>query len=186
MRVRETLKKEIEGRIDGMNDYMRIDYLSSCLGNQLDFDTRKFVLVKLSGLFETKKMFLDSARMMRSAAEINTNVQNKINDFVKSVELFVKGGDFDRADISMKKAMQLSDKKQGEEIWKSVREFYRTQGRACLEKNKRNHAALVYEKFLSFDLNEVEKEEIQEKLLELYEEIGEMSKVRSLKGRIKK
>lgn len=167
-----------------MGDYMRLEYLSSCLKNHLDFDTRKFVLVKLSGLFETKGMFLDAGRMMKSAAEINTNKQSKINDFVKGAELFIRGGDYDKAEISMRKALSLADEKQTTEIKNSVKEFYKTQARSCIEKNKRKQAVEVYEKYLTMQLDETEREEIRKKLLNLYEEIGDFVKYGNLKKRI--
>ena len=60
MIVRELTKHEIEQKFSQMGDYVGIDYLSSCLTKHLDFDTKKFVLVKLCGLCEAKRMFSES------------------------------------------------------------------------------------------------------------------------------
>ncbi|MBU0466315.1 MAG: hypothetical protein KJ718_03905 [Nanoarchaeota archaeon] len=184
MRVRETNKKDIEEKFLEMSEYMSMDYLASCLKNHLDFDTRKFVLVKLSGLFEAKAMFLDAAKAMKSAAEINTNKQNKINDFTKSGELFIRGGDYDRADICMKKATSLAEGKQTEEVKGMIKEFYKTHARSCIERNKRKQAIAIYEKLVTFDLVEEEKKEFEKKLLELYEGVGDLDRYKKLQRRI--
>jgi tetratricopeptide (TPR) repeat protein len=184
MRVKETTRKEIESKFADMSDYVRIDYLSSCLKNQLDFDTRKFVLVKLAGLFEAKGMYHDAAKAMKSAAEINTNAPNKVNDYVKSIELFIRAGDYDMADVMLKKVTPLLSVSKSAEIEKSVRDIYRIQARASVEKNKRKQATLAYEKLLSFDLDPVEEEDVQNKLLELYEKVGDISQYNKLKKKM--
>ncbi|MFH1289839.1 MAG: hypothetical protein ABIH92_00345 [Nanoarchaeota archaeon] len=184
MRVKEVTKKDIENRFIEMNDYMKIEYLKSCLKNHLDFDTRKFVLVKLSGLFEAKGMFLDAGRMMKSAAEINTNRQTKINDFVKAVELFVRGGSYDDADVVTKKAFSLADEKRIGEMGELVKDFYRIQAKVSVERSKRKQAIDIYERLLTLNLIDDEKEEVQQKLLDLYGGVGEMNKYRNLKRKI--
>jgi len=182
MRVKEITKKEIEDRFLEMSDYMKIEYLSSCLKNQIDFDTRKFVLVKLSGLYETKGMFLDAAKAMKSAAEINTTKRGKVNDFVKAAELFVRGGDFDMVDIVVKKSFALTEWAEAWEVEEKIKSFYRIQGKVSTERNKRKQAIGIYEKLLGMSKDE-EKEWVEGKLLELYEGVGEMNKFRSLKRR---
>jgi hypothetical protein len=127
MRVRENTRKEIEQKFLEMNDYLKMEYLKDCLKNQLDFDTKKFVLVKLAGLYETKGMLLEAGRMMRAAGEINTSISAKVTDFVKAVELFIRGGDFDSADAIKKKAVAISPLDKQAEIEKMVREYYKIQ-----------------------------------------------------------
>ncbi|MFH1802164.1 MAG: hypothetical protein ABH864_01795 [archaeon] len=184
MRVKEREKKEIEQRIMEMNDYLRIEYLKGCLKNQLDFDTRKFVLVKLAGLYETKSMMLEAGRMMRSAAEINTSQGTKVTDFIKAMELFIRGGDYDLADIVRKKVLALADANRREEIDKTIREYYKIQARVCIEGNKRKQAVGVYEKLLTMQLDDLERKELQEVLLGLYEAVGDFGKHRSLKRKM--
>ncbi|MCA9485771.1 MAG: hypothetical protein KC506_02925 [Nanoarchaeota archaeon] len=184
MRVKEISRKEIEARFEEMSDYVRIDYLSSCLKNHLDFDTRKFVLVKLAGLFEAKGMYHDAARAMKSASEINTNVQNKIGDFVKSVELFVRAGDYDMADVIMKKVLSSVSIPRAREIEGTIKEIYKIQGRACIQKNRRKQATLAYERLLEFNLEEGEKDEIRNKLLELYNQVGDIAQYNKLKKKL--
>lgn len=184
MRVKETTRKEIEQKFMSMNDYVKIGYLESCLRNNLDFETRKFVLVKLSGLLEDKGMHLEAAKNMKAAADINTNVQSKVNDFIKSIELFVKAGDFEKAEAMMTRAISLAEN-QRIVVENSAKEIYRTHARACVEKNKRKQALDVYESYLDLNLSNEERKFAENKLLELYLSVGDMNKYNSLKRKIK-
>ncbi|MBU0906752.1 MAG: tetratricopeptide repeat protein [Nanoarchaeota archaeon] len=184
MRVKEVTKREIEKKFVEMNDYLRIEYLKSCLQNQLDFDTKKFVLVKLAGLYEAKGMLLEAGKAMRTAAEINTFANTKVMDYIKAAELYIRGGDYDRADAVKQKAIDVGGETRKDEIEKTFREYYKIQARVCVEVNKRKQAAGVYEKMLTMDLDLSEKKEVQENLIAIYEAFGEFTKVRSLRRKI--
>lgn len=167
-----------------MNDYLKMEYLKNCLKNQLDFDTKKFVLVKLAGLYETKGMLLEAGKMMRAAGDINTSVASKIADFTKSAELFIRGGDFDSADAIKKKAVAIAPLDQQPAIEKRIRDFYRIQAKIYVDANKRKQAAGFYEKLLMTDLGFMEKREVQEELLKIYEGLGDFNKYRTLHRKV--
>jgi len=183
MKEERLTRQEIESRIQGMGDYVVMDYLAGCLRKSIDFDTKKFVMVKLAGFYEARKMYVDAGKLMINAAEINTTFQNKINDFVKACELFIKGGDFDLCDVAMRKALSLSSEKQKGEINRGVKEFYKTQARGLLDKDKRHNALMVYERLFRMDLNVEERENVREKLLHLYERLGKIKEYRDLIGK---
>lgn len=182
MQVKETNRKEIETRLSSMGDYVKIDYLSSCLKNDIDFDTRKFVLLKLAILYEGRGMFAEAGKLMNSAAEINTTFQNKITDYLKSAELFIKAGQFDDAETTFSKALACGNERQKFDIKAKRKELYKSQGKVYLNKDKRNHAMQAYERMLTFDLNAEEKREVQSTLLHLYEKLGKIREYYSLKN----
>jgi len=182
MYVKERNRKEIEARLDKMGDYMKMGYLAACLKNPIDFDTRKFVLVRLSGLYEARNMFLDAGKMIKAAADINTTYQGKITDFIKACGLFIRAGDYESADVCMKRAIAVANEKQKGEIKRNVKEFYKVWGRFYFENGKRKQAMKAYEKLWNFDLEDVEKAEVREKLLEIYEKLGRIREYNSLKG----
>ncbi len=184
MIAREKSRKEIEARFNQMGDYVKIGYLTSCLKNNLDFDTRKFVLVKLAELLENKKMFLDAGRMMKSVAEINTIFQGKVDDFVKSAELFVKGGNFDSANAAIRDAVSASNEKQKSAIRTKAREIYKMQANTLLAQNKRSRAVKIYEEMLATELDINERNDIQKSLLNLYESLGMIKEYNLLRKRI--
>ncbi len=182
MLVKENNKKDIETRLNSMGDYVKIDYLSSCLKTNLDFDTRKFVLVRLAELYEKRGMHAEAGRLLNGAAEINTTFQGKVSDFLRSAEMFIKGGSFDDAEVSINKAMACANDMQKKDIKNKRKEFYKAQAREYLKKDKRKHAMETFERLLSVDLNPEEKREVQSTLLVLYEKLGKVREFYSLKN----
>ncbi len=181
MRVSENNRREIEEKLKGLGDYVKIDYLESCLKRQLDFDTRKFVLTTLADLYKNRKMFLDAGKMMLAAANINTTFQGKVNDFLGAARLFIKAGDFNNTDLAFEKAISCANTSQKIEIKQIKKENYKEQAEIYLKNDKRKHAIEAYERLLSLDLEVNEKKEAQEKLLNLYEKLGKIRDYYSLK-----
>ena len=128
LKEKESLSKsEIEKELGKMGDYVKIDYLSRSLKKNLDFDTRKFVHVKLAEIYESLKMYFEAARIVRNSAEINTTYENKMKDHLKSMELFIKSGSYDEAEISFTKALSVVKENQKIQIKKQHTEAYKKQ-----------------------------------------------------------
>ncbi len=181
MITKEANRRDIEAKLNTMGDYVKIDYLMRCLKQQLDFDSRRFCLVKLSELYEAKKMFLEAGKMLQGAAPINALDKGKINDFVKSAELFIKAGNFEFADIAFEKAMAYGTERDKWDVKQKKIDFYKNQADEYFVKDKRNSAMLAYEKFLSLNITESEKKTAQEKLLALYGRLGKIKEFTNLK-----
>ncbi len=177
-------KRGIEEKISTMGDYVKISYLSLCLKKTLDFDARKFTLLTLAKLYEERKMFNEAGKMMSFAADINTTFNGKINDFIRSTELFIKGGSYDDADMSFKKALITANTSQKNEIKNRVKEMYKVQAKEHLSNDKRKNALEAYEKLLTLELNSIEKEEVKSKLLNLYESLGKVREFYNMKKSI--
>ncbi|HVY01776.1 MAG TPA: hypothetical protein VHA12_03370 [Candidatus Nanoarchaeia archaeon] len=179
---KEGTRKEIEAKLATQGDYVKINYLTACLGQNLDFDTRRFVQVQLSKLYETKGMYGEAAKLIRASADINTTFQAKIADFLKSAELFARAGDFDEADVSISKALASANSKEKLAVKAQQKTMYLTQARALLQKDKRKNAMEAFEKVLSLDsLTPAEKDEVQKNLLFLYEKLGKIREFMALK-----
>lgn len=181
MNVKEATRKEIEAKLATLGDYVKMDYLESCLKNRLDFDTKKFVLIKLAGIYEVRKMFLDAGRAMRLAADINTTTQGKITDYLKSAELFIKSGSFDEADVSVMRAINDATDSQKETVYSAVKEYYRTHAKLSIAKSKRAQAIKMYERMLNIRMSPQEREEVKKELLELYNQTGKVREYYALK-----
>lgn len=174
-------RREIESKLGSMGDFVKIDFLTKCLKNQLDFDSRRFAFLKLSELYEKRGMFLEAGRMLHNAAPINPSEAGKVSDFLGAAGFFVKGGNFDQADIIFEKALALSDGRQKESIRSKRIELYKLQADIYLAKDKRHNAMVVFEKLLDLNLNDGEKKDAQERLLKLYERLGKIREYYSLK-----
>jgi tetratricopeptide (TPR) repeat protein len=180
MNKSEVTRKEIEEKLARVGDYVKLDYLQACLKKQLDFDTRRFILSNLSKIYESRKMYLESGRTLRMAADLNVSPENKVNEFVKSSEMFIKGGNYSEADVSMKKALASGTEKQKFLVKSKVKEIYKMQAQDLLKRDKRKSASEVYEKFLELDLMPEERKQAQQQLLSLYQKLGKLNDYYSL------
>lgn len=181
MFVKEKTRQEIEMRLKVMGDYVKMDYLNSCLKGGLDFETKKFVMIILAGIYEGRGMYFEAGKLFRAGADITSTYEGQIADLLKSSELFIRGGKFDESEISEKKALVIANDKQKDKIKKDITEFYKTQAKAYLNKEKRKHALDTYEKILKRDLEFNEKRALQEKVLELYGRLGKIREYGVLK-----
>lgn len=178
---KKVTKHEIEDRLSRVGDYVKMDFLQSCLKKQLDFETRRFVLIKLAEIYDRRRMYAEAGRLLRIAAEITTTLDGKTKEYLKSMQLFVKSGNFDEADVSFSKALACGEGLQKERVKNARREAYKAQGEGYLEKDKRRPALEVYERYSSMELNIEEKRETQKILLELYNKLGKVNEYFNLK-----
>ncbi len=183
MQLKESVnRRDIEAKLVNTGDYVKMDYLSACLKKSLDFDTKKFVLLKLSEIYESRKMYLEAGKLLRIAAEINTTFGGKMQDFMKSSDHYIKGGNFDEAEISYAKALACASEKQKEQLRMRRKEAYKTYAQKCISKNKRKRAMEAYQQYLSIsELTQQERKEAQALLLGLYEKLGKIVEYGSLK-----
>lgn len=180
--TRTVTKRELEERLSGVGDYVKMDLLASALKRQLDFETKKFVLLKLAEVYESRKMFSEAAKMMRNAAEVNGTYEGKMNDFMKSCILFIKGGSFAEGDVSFTKAAGCATELQKARLKTERKEAYKTQAKEYVSKERRSHAVEAYEKLLGLELTPDEKKEAQTTLLLLYENLGKVKEFYALKA----
>lgn len=182
--VKEATRKAIEAKLATQGDYVKINYLSSCLQENLDFDTRKFVLTQLAKLYENKGMHAEAGKLMRNAADINTTFTAKISDFLESAKMFARAGKFDEADLSIARALASANSKEKAEIKSKQKLMYMAEADALLQRDKRRDALAAFEKLSVLDLTPTEKASVQNTLLSLYEKLGRVSEFMTLKKRL--
>mgnify|MGYP001566083575 FL=1 len=174
-------KEEIEKFLENKGDFVRIDHLSRFLKESLTMDIKKFVCLKLGELYENKLMFSEAAKMYDIAAIFSIPFAEKIKHYIKEAELFIKAGAFDRADEAVRKAMVEAKEKERAEIYVNIKEFYKKQAQIYEKEARRSNSVKIYEKLLEMNLPEVERREIKEKLLNLYEKTGKLKEYYELK-----
>lgn len=177
-----TTRREIEEKLGSVGDYVKMDYLQRCLKMQLDFDTRKYVLTTLSVIYESRKMYLEAGKLMRAAAEINATFEAKMNDFIKSMELYIRAGNYEEADISFSKAIACASDPQKLRIKDKRKLMYKEAAKDYMIKDKRKHAMEAYEKLMEMELQPEEKQEVKQNLMKLYEKLGKIKEYYSLKN----
>ena len=167
-------KEEIDGMLTGKGDFVRIDHLSELLKENLGFETKKYICIKLADIYEGRGMLIDAAKMYEAIGIAAVAFSEKMKYYIKETELLIKAGQFERADEAMKKAIGLGNASEKNEIYLAVKEFYKKQAGVYERELRRNHAAKIYEKLLEMNISETERQEIKEKLLKLYEKLGKI------------
>lgn len=182
MLTRDMSRNEIERVLSNKGDFVKIDYLKRYLSKDPPVDMKKFALLKLAELYEKKFMFFDAARNYESIAILSVTFSDKIKYYLNETQMFIKAGDFQQADNSMKKALGEANASQRAEIFFTIKQIYKTEAEKYEKELKRNQASKIYEKMLKLNLSETEKKEIKKKLLNLYEKLGRFSESAKLQG----
>jgi len=171
------IKKELEGK----GDFVQIDELTRLLKQKIKPDVRKFLHERLAVIYEAKGMFVDAARMHNNVALASIAFAEKKIHHIAEAELYIDAGQFDMADQAMKKAMSDASPSEKAEIFVTIKNYYKRHAQILEFKRRKNHAVKIYEKLLSMDISQVEKREIKEKLMELYENLGMIREYMALK-----
>lgn len=168
-------RREVEAKLASVGDYVKMDFLQQCLKKNIDFDTKRFVMTRLSAIYETKQMFLEAGKLMRAVADINTTFEGKYNDFAKSMELYIKAAEFDEADLSFKKALACGNVKQKDALKAKIKDIYKTRAAELLKRDKRKNAMDLYERLVALPfLDVVERKNAQTTLVQLYQKLGKI------------
>ncbi len=178
-------KGEVEKFLEDKGNYVKVDHLERFLETGVRLDMKKFVLAKLSLLYSDMKMYNDAAKKIANLAELETTFREKQKSYIKAVEYYVKGGFFDDAERAFKKALACGNATEKAEMKVVLKQFYKKQGESYEKSQHRNQAMKVYERLLQLDLNEQERREIKERLLELYSKLGKIHDFMSLKHSMK-
>lgn len=171
-------KNEVEEFLKGKGDFIQIDNLNRYLKLMPPIDMRKFAYLKLAEIYEKKKMFEDLVKSYRNAAMNSTIFREKIEYFVEEAKAHIRKIDFIEADKAIKRAFSEATIEQKKKIVEEIRAFYKKTAKEFEKELKRNQASKVYEKLLKMNVSDEEKQEIKEKLKELY---GRLGKVREIK-----
>ena len=165
-------KLDIEKCLNAKGNFIRIDYLTRFLREDIPLDMKKFCYTKLAETYENMKMFSDSARVFNNLAIISISFTEKINNYVKETKSYILTGNFPKADESMQKAMSQANSVQKNEVYNEIKNFYKRVAEDYEKETKRNKASGIYEKLLEMKISDMERQEIKSKLIDLYEKLG--------------
>lgn len=165
-------KSEIERELRGKGDFVQIDYLNRFLAQKPALHEKKFAFLKLIEIYEGKKMFNDIAKIYSNLVVLATSPQEKIESLIKQTKAHIQAGDFDEADKILRKTMEEVPIIKKTEIYEDIKNFYKQQAQNYEKESKRNHAIKVYEKMLGLKITDSERNEVKQKLLELYDRLG--------------
>jgi tetratricopeptide (TPR) repeat protein len=173
-------KSEIEKFLSDKGDFVQIDYLGRFLKENPPLAIKRFAHEKLAELYQKKSMFSAAAKMYDSLAIISISFSEKIKNYVKETEMYIKSGEFNRADEAMKKALGEANASQRGEIYFSIKDFYKRQAQVYEKELRRSNAVRIYEKLLEMNISDSERAEIKDKLATLYKILGKIEKLRKV------
>jgi len=176
-------KSEIENAIKDKGDFVKLDYLNRFLKECDNLETKKYILLMLSGIYESKNMLNDAVKNMASAADISTTFKDKISLHLKEAELYIKIRNFESADKAFKRAFSQGNSVERAQIQTQYFEYYKMQGKIAEQAGKNRIAMEIYEKLYSLPQDDLKKQEAKQKLLELYEKLGRMREYSALKNK---
>ena len=174
-------KSEIGGKLADKGDFVQIDYLTNFLREPLSMDMKKFVFLKLAELYEKTSMLKEAAKNYNGAAMVSILFSEKVKHFVKEAELYIRAGDFEKADEARKKAMSEANSAEKGEIYFTIKNFYKKEAETYEKNLKKAHAARVYERLLEMKISDSERKEIREKLMDIYDRLGKTKEYLILK-----
>ncbi|MFA7707353.1 MAG: hypothetical protein WCX73_00215 [Candidatus Pacearchaeota archaeon] len=185
MQVLEKKKEEVEAKANKMSDFVKMEYLESCLKTIPDLSVAKYCYKQLAELYEKKLMYTEASKYMTRFGESCVGAKEKIAAIIKEAELLIKAGQYDPAGYLYTKAMTLADASGKFEIKRNMILTYKKEAE-LLEKSNRSTAALkIYEKIINYVLD-AEKIEMKRKMLKLYQNLGRITDYLKLKSELEK
>jgi len=175
-------KNEVEEFLADKGEFMQIDHLNQYLKLMPPIEMRKFAYLKLAEIYSKKRMYGESAKTYRNVAMNCALFREKIKYFVEEAKEYIRKSDFIEADKASKRALSEATIEQRKEIAQDILAFYKEIAQELEDDLKRNQASKVYEKLLKMNISDEEKEEIKEKLKELYERLGRIREIKMLDG----
>lgn len=182
--VKERTIEEIEEKLLEMNTALnKVDYLESALNIAgFSFEIKRFIWNELAQLYEERKMFERAARAMSNKAGMEVTFKDKIDSYVTAAELFSRIGKVDDADEMFVRAARDANAEQKNKVKLARKNIYLIAAKDLESKGKKASAVKFYEKLIKMNLEEVEKEEIKEKLLTTYKALGLFREAKLLEG----
>jgi len=107
-----------------------------------------------------------------NVALISLNMEDKIKHIMKSAELYLIAGMFDKSDEAIRKAVGGVDLRQKQEIQNSILKSYKKIAEEYENSGKKHSAVELYERILKLNLNSPERDFAMGKLKSLYMQLG--------------
>ena len=156
-------------------DLVKIEYLENCLKQLLANDAARFCHIKLAELYESKLMINLAIKHTGAAAECATTYKDKINLYMKEINLLIRAGDYMNIDRPFKKAMVGASNAEKEMVKQYLRTEFFKQAEFYEKKQNNRKAAEIYTRIMELSVvNDDERREIMKKLAVLNNKLGKI------------
>jgi|GEM_PF-1841346 len=166
------------------NEERKMEYIENILKKNIPLETRKIALHLLGDMHKKKSWYNTAAKYYSDVADLCKTFDEKANFFFQAGEMFVKANDYFTAEDYFKRVLVLV-KPSEKEAYKDKMLNVFIKHAQDFENNKRTASAIqAYNKILTFKLPIDMANKIRDKLIVLYEKIGnirEANHIRSVK-----
>lgn len=173
MQILEKNRGEIEAKASKMSDFLKMEYLENCSKKFSDVEILRYCYAELSKLYEKNIMYPESIKYIEKFQEVCISQREKIQAYVREIELLIKGGFYDRVNFAYNKLLEIATSKEVYEIENKIIAMYKSEGEKFEKTNKNSLALKVYERLVKA-VNESEKKEMKKKVLILYKKLGKV------------
>jgi tetratricopeptide (TPR) repeat protein len=181
--IREKTKEEIQEKLKTIyTPLSKIAYLEIALKQNLDIETKKFLWETISNLYELRAMYDKAGKAMSGKAGLEFTFKTKIDSYIKSAELYCKAGKPEEAEDMFVKSSRDTTLEQKEAIKFAMKNLFMLSAQNLEKQGKKVSALKFYEKLIKMKLDDLEKQEIKEKLIQTYKSLGKFREARLLEG----
>lgn len=184
IQVRETTIEEIEFKLNEMlTPLNKIAYLESALlESGFSFEIKRFIWNKLAELYEERKMYERAGKAIANKAGVDVARADKIESYLKAGEYFAKAGHVDEADDMFVRASRDGGESDKAKVRLARKNIFLVNAQELEKQGKRVSAVKFYEKLIKMSLPDIEKQEIKNKLIEIYRATGRFKDAELLEG----
>ncbi|MDP2924894.1 MAG: hypothetical protein Q8N99_00825 [Nanoarchaeota archaeon] len=173
MQILEKTRDEIETRASKMSDFLRMEYLESCLKRFTEIEIQRYCYQELSRLYEKNFMYPDAIKYISKFQEVCISKREKIQAFLKEIELTIKGGFYDRIDFAYRKINEIATTEEIYEARKKMVDLLMSEAQKFEKSSKYSYAARAYER-LSHLVTDNERLEVKKHLVTIYKKLGKV------------
>jgi len=182
VQVRETNIEEMEAKLATMGTALnKIIYLESALkavGGS--FEIKRFLWRELARLYEERKMFERAARALGNLAGMEPMFRERMDSYVMAAEMFCRIGKISDAEDMFVRAGRDVTGEGKAKVLLARKNVYFGAATELEQKGKRASAVKFYEKLIKMKLDDVERDEILDKLRVSYKALGMFREARLL------
>ncbi len=182
IQVRERTIEDMETKLLEMNTALnKIVYLESALkvvGGS--FEIKRFIWGELARLYEERKMFERAALALGNLASMEPMFKDRMDSYVMAAEMYCRTGKIVEAEDMFTRVVRDAGKGDKEKVILARKNVYFGFAHDLELKGKRASAVKFYEQLVKMRLEDVEKQEVVEKLKVSYKALGMFREARLL------
>ncbi len=171
MQILEKNKLEIEQRAGKMSDFLKMEYLEECTKKFHDIEILRYCYSELSKLYEKRNMFSEAIKNMTKFKEFCILQKEKVECFNKEIQLYIKNGNYERAEMVFREAIHELKDVDKLELKRKIIEDYKQEMTRFENTNMMSGALKIYEKLVHHVVDR-ERNDIKKKMIIAYKKLG--------------